>query len=125
MSATLELPNGETVTPDEVFLFEGYPYRFLPAERATGGVAAEEEVELLLRPLYWGGGDMDVPLRDRSELAERWGPDSEGTMTDEKWADWLEELRADDRFGDDEVDALTRELLPGGPLTRLWRALGL
>jgi hypothetical protein len=125
MAITLELPSGDTVDTEEVFLFEGYPYRVLPAD-AAGGIAAEDDsVTLVLRPLYWGGGDMDVPLRGREELVDRWGPDSKGTMTGEEWAAWLESARSDDRFGDEELDALARELLPGGPLVRLRRALGL
>lgn len=99
---TLELPTGETVTPEDVFLFGGYPYRFVPGEGAG----------FVLSPLYWGGGDMDVPFRDREDLANRWGADGEtrGPMSDDEWAAWLDEARADDRFGDDELDAIAREL---------------
>jgi hypothetical protein len=98
---TLELPTGETVTPDDVFLFGGYPYRFEP--RASGFV---------LSPLYWGGGDMDLPFRDREELSFRWGEDGEahGPMSTDEWAAWLETAREDDRFGDEELDVLAREL---------------
>jgi hypothetical protein len=98
---TLELPTGETVTPDDVFLFGGYPYRFEPREAG-----------FVLSPLYWGGGDMDLPFRDREELAFRWGEDGEasGPLSEAEWAAWLENARDDDRFGDEELDALAREL---------------
>ncbi|WP_255198711.1 hypothetical protein [Halorarius litoreus] len=99
---TLELPTDETVTPDDVFLFGGYPYRFVPGEGEG----------FTLSPLYWGGGDMDIPFRDREELAFRWGDDGDasGPMTDEAWREWLAERRDDDRFDEAELDALAREL---------------
>lgn len=98
----LELPTGETVTPDDVFLFGGYPYRFVPGDGDA----------FVLSPLYWGGGDMDVPFRDREELAFRWGEDGEanGPMSEPAWAEWIDEHRDDERFGDEELDALAREL---------------
>ena len=125
MSETLELPTGETVTPEDVFLYNGYPSRFVPAD--------DEEYAFLVAPLYWGGSGMDVPFRDREAFYDQWGPDSGGTRTAEEWRAWLREARADDRFGEEEVDALARTLLPGGttpgrdvgPLARLRRVLGL
>ncbi|WP_435066063.1 hypothetical protein [Halobaculum sp. EA56] len=115
---TLDLPSGETVEPGTVFCFNGYPYRFVPLDH--------EEYRFKLAPLYWGGGDMDVPFADREELVEQWGPESRGVLADEEWRDWLVEARADDRFGDEELDAVERELLggDGGLLGRLRRALG-
>jgi hypothetical protein len=118
--ATLELPNGETVTPDEVFLYNGYPYRFVPLDH--------HEYEFKLAPLYWGDSDMDVPFPDREALDEQWGAESRGTLAPEEWEAWLREARHDDRFGDDEVDALARELpTPGGDglVASIRRALGL
>jgi len=131
MTRELELPNGETVTPEDVFCYENYPYRvqFPDGESpaAAEGVG-EDDYEFVLSPLYWGGGEMDVPFRDREALADQWGPESRGTLAPEEWAAWLREARHDDRFGDDELDALARQLpTPGGdgPLARLRRALGL
>ncbi|MFC7096253.1 hypothetical protein [Halobaculum marinum] len=118
-SATLTLPTGETVDPDTVFSFNGYPYRFRPLDHA--------EYAFALSPLVWGGGDMDVPFEDREELREQWGPESRGVLTDAEWRDWLVEARADDRFGDDELDVVERELFGGdggGLLDRVRRALG-
>lgn len=122
MVETLELPNGETVTPDDVFLFENYPYRFLPDDAGNG--VDSGRFAFVLRPLYWGGGDMDVPFSDREALVEQWSEASEGTMTEAEWRAWLREARDDDRFDDAEIDALSSELLPGGPLARLRRVLG-
>lgn len=166
---TLELPTGETVTPEDVFLYNGYPSRFVPVgadgrrphgdERestdGTGGVGAaggtggpggpasgkeadpgSGEVAFLVAPLYWGDSGMDVPFRDREAFYDQWGPDSRGTLDADEWRAWLRDARADDRFGDEEVDALARELLPeadastgatgeGGVVARLRRALGL
>ena len=139
---TLELPTGETVMPDDVFCYEGYPYRFLPAEARDGTTAHAEgpgpgpdEVAFYLVPLHWGGGDMDVPFRDREALVEQWD-DARGVLTDAEWAEWLVEAREDDRFDDDELDAIERELgladAPSGGadgdagdlLARLRRVLG-
>ncbi|WP_277555531.1 hypothetical protein [Halobaculum limi] len=119
VTPTLELPSGETVTEDEVFSFNGYPYRFVPLEHP--------EYRFKLVPLYWGGGDMDVPFEGREELVEQWGPESRGVLTDEEWRDWLIEARADDRFGEDELDAVERELFGGddGLLSRVRRTLGI
>lgn len=121
-SPTLALPTDETVEPGAVFCFNGYPYRFRPLDHP--------EYDFALSPLVWGGGDMDVPFADRAELAAQWGPESRGVLTDAEWRDWLVEARADDRFGDDELDAVERELFDGGDggagglLGRVRRALG-
>ena len=119
---TLELPSGETVTPEDTFMYEGYPYRFRPA--GDGETAA-----FYLTPLYWGGGEMDVPFPDRDHLAEQWGPESRGTLTEAEWADWLTEARTDDRFDEEELAAVEREVLGGlgssGILSALRRRLGL
>lgn len=112
---TLELPTGERVTPDDVFLFDGYPYRFVPREEG-----------FVLSPLHWGGGDMDLPFGGPEELSFRWddGETAEpappyegsvedypdGTMADAEWAAWLDAARDDDRFGEAELDAVAREL---------------
>ena len=103
MTRTLELPNGDVVTPDDVFLYENYPYRVQSPD-------PDAEHEFELSPLYWGGGEMDVPFRDREALVEQWGPESRGILTDVEWEQWLREARHDERFGDDELDALAREL---------------
>lgn len=119
MPETLELPNGEVVTPDDVFLYNDYPYRFAPLDH--------DEYDFKLVPLYWGGSDMDVPFPDEAALAEQWGADSRGTLPSVEWEDWLRTARRDDRFGGDEVDALARELPTGddgGLLSALRDALG-
>jgi len=118
MPETLELPDGEVVTPDDVFLYEEYPYRFRPLDH--------EEYEFKLVPLYWGGGDMDVPFPDREALVDQWGPESRGTLTEDEWEAWLRSARNDERFGSEELDALARELPTDDPgvLTSLKRALG-
>lgn len=136
MPETLELPNGETVTPDDVFLYNNYPYRvrFPDGEESAdeenptddAEVPAERSHEFVLSPLYWGGGEMDVPFRDRSALVEQWGSESRGTLRPTEWEQWLLEVRHDERFGDDELDALARELpTDDGFVTRIRRALGL
>lgn len=112
MAETLELPNGDVVTPDDVFLYENYPYRVQFPEQE------DAEYEFELSPLYWGGGEMDVPFRDREALVEQWGPESRGTLTGVEWEQWLREARYDERFSDDELDALAREL----PVSRGWLA---
>jgi hypothetical protein len=120
MTESLELPTGETVTPEHVFLFNGYPYRFVP----TG----DDRFAFELSPLYWGGGDMDVPFPDREHLASQWGPESRGTLTEAEWRDWLAESRADERFDADELAAIERTVLggvDGGLLSGLRRRLGL
>ncbi|WP_137286473.1 hypothetical protein [Halorussus salinisoli] len=133
MARTLELPNGETVTPDDVFLYNGYPYRIeFPNDEASAGEDGEAsaddtaEYEFWLSPLYWGGGEMDIPFRGREALVEQWGPESRGALTAEEWEQWLREARHDDRFDDEELDALARELPTsgGGLVARLRRALG-
>ncbi|WP_115862509.1 hypothetical protein [Halorussus litoreus] len=137
MARELELPNGETVTPEDVFLYENYPYRVQfpdddassagDASAADASPAEDADYEFELSPLYWGGGEMDVPFRDREALVEQWGPESRGTMTADEWESWLVEARHDDRFGDDELDAVARELPVDDPglLGRLRRTLGL
>ena len=117
---TLDLPNGETVTTDDVFLYNDYPYRFVPLDH--------HEYAFKLAPLYWGNSDMDVPFPDRAALEEQWGPQSRGNLTPEEWVEWLREAREDDRFDDAEVDALARELpTPGGDglVASIRRKLGL
>jgi len=117
MPETLELPTGETVTPDEPFLFEGYPFRFRPADEGFE-----------LSPLYWGGGQMDQRFESRAELVDRWtdDPDTRGVLTDAEWRAWLDDARGDDRFVTEELDAIERELgLATGPLARLRAVLGL
>ena len=124
MARTLELPNGESVTPEDVFLYNGYPYR---VQFPDGDASADEDAryEFELSPLYWGGGEMDVPFRDREALVEQWDSESRGILTDHEWKQWLREARHDDRFDDEELDALARELgTTGGFLSRLRDALG-
>jgi hypothetical protein len=132
----LELPTGEVVTPDDVFSYGGYPYRFVPADeheptaRPAGPGPTPEEVDFYLVPLFWGGGDMDVPFRDRAALEEQWD-DSRGVLTEAEWRDWLFEARADDRFDEAELNAIGRELGvvngatdDGGLFARVRRLLG-
>ncbi|NEU58800.1 hypothetical protein [Halorussus sp. MSC15.2] len=125
MTRTLELPNGDTVTSDDVFLYNDYPYRVVfPGDDESPNEDAK--YEFWLSPLHWGGGEMDIPFREREALVEQWGPESRGTLTESEWEGWLREARGDDRFGDDELDALARELptSDSGLVTRLRRTLG-
>lgn len=101
MSETLALPTGETVTPEDVFLYGGYPYRFRPRD---------DEYAFELVPLYWGDSDLDVPFEDREALREQWDEASRGVLTPEEWEQWLADARDDDRFDDEEVAALAAEL---------------
>lgn len=111
MPESLELPSGEVVAPDDVFRYNGYPYRFVPLE--------SDRYAFELVPLYWGGGDMDVPFTDPTALEEQWEPETSGVPTASEWEAWLDDARADDRFDAAELDALERELLgsdgPGPP----------
>lgn len=118
MSRTLELPNGDVVTPEDVFLHENYPYRYRPAA---------DDHEFALSPLYWGDSGMDVPFPDREALAEQWGEHSRGTLTPAEWSAWLDRARTDDRFDDEEVAALASELptaTESGLFDRLRAVLG-
>ena len=130
MARTLTLPNGETVTPDDVFLYNDYPYRVeFPDGDDTPGDGRGESVdaEFYLSPLYWGGGEMDVPFREREALVEQWGEESGGLLGEDEWERWLNEARADERFDDEELDALRRELpvSGGGVVARIRQALGI
>lgn len=116
MPETLELPTGETVTPEDVFLYGGYPYRFRPRE--------DEDYAFEFVPLYWGDSDLDVPFADREALREQWDEASRGVLSPPEWERWLDEAREDDRFTGEEVDALAAELPvdatpSGGLLDRL------
>ena len=102
MSRTLELPNGDVVSPDDVFCYNDYPYRLVWLEDDTH--------EFALSPLYWGDSGMDIPFRDREALVDQWEVDSQGRMTPEEWADWLDDATTDPRFSDDEVTSLAAEL---------------
>lgn len=125
MSQTLELPNGDVVTPDTVFLFNNYPYRFVPLDALE-----DDEYEFKLVPLYWGNSEMDIPFPDREAFVEQWGPESRGVLSDDEWESWLRTARGDDRFGEEELDALARELptesaTDDGLLRKLRNVLGL
>jgi hypothetical protein len=102
MSQTLELPNGDVVSPDDVFCYNDYPYRLVWLDDDTH--------EFALSPLYWGDSGMDIPFRDREALVDQWEVDSQGRMTAEEWADWLDDATADPRYSDDEVTSLAAEL---------------
>ena len=119
MPETLELPNGDVVTPETIFLYNNYPYRFEPLD--------DEEYAFKLVPLYWGNSDLDVPFPDEDALAGQWDEDCRGVLTAEEWEAWLREARGDERFGDDELDALRRELPTGdrGLIASIRDALGL
>ena len=104
MQNSLELPNGDVVTPDDVFLYNDYPYRLVWID--------SEDYAFELSPLYWGDSGMDVPFRDREALVDQWDADSEGLLSTERWERWLDHAEQDDRFTDHEVAALAAEL-PG------------
>jgi hypothetical protein len=142
---TLELPDGSVVEGGEVFLYNDYPYRYVPGDgadtpttaesgstavdgesAAAGGestVAADhttapvdgEPPAFHLSPLYWGGGEMDVPFRDREALREQWEPDASGVLDDDGWEAWLADAREADQFGEAELDAVARELFDDQP----------
>lgn len=106
------------MTPTDTFHYEGYPYRFRPSD--------DPDVAFVLSPLYWGGPGMDVPVPSREAFAERWDDGSRGVLSDEEWRAWLADAREDDRYADEELDAIATELgLSGGLVARLRRALGL
>ncbi|MFB6243777.1 MAG: hypothetical protein ABEH80_06735 [Halobaculum sp.] len=136
---TLTLPDGSVVTPEDVFLYNDYPYRFVPAgvggtgtDRAgVGGTgtdragasgadtsrssettaAPDGQPTFYLSPLYWGGGEMDVPFADREALSEQWEPADSGVLDESGWREWLTDAREREQFGEAEVDALAAELL--------------
>ena len=119
MTETLELPNGEEVTPEDVFLYNNYPYRFAPVD--------DDRYAFKLSPLYWGDSDMDVPFPNEDALAEQWGDGSRGRLSSEEWERWLREARRDERFDDAELDAIAAELPTAerGIVASLRDALGL
>jgi len=102
MDDSLELPNGDAVTPDDVFLYNDYPYRLVWLDDDTHAFA--------LSPLYWGDSGMDIPFRDREALVDQWEPESRGLLSESEWADWLDEASGDPRFDDDELAHLADEL---------------
>ncbi|MDZ7747289.1 MAG: hypothetical protein U5K28_12640 [Halobacteriales archaeon] len=118
---TLELPTGETVSPDDVFHYEGYPYRFTPSDEASSA--------FILSPLYWGGGEMDVPVPSTEAFHTEWSDRSRGVLSGEEWEEWLDDARRDDRYDDAELDAIASEIgldvQSGGLLTRVRRQLRL
>lgn len=102
MADSLELPNGDEVTPDDVFLYNDYPYRLVWLD---GGDHAFE-----LSPLYWGDSGMDIPFRDREALVDQWEAGQQGLLDPDEWADWLDAASADPRFDDEELAHLAAEL---------------
>ena len=102
MARTLELPNGDVVSPADVFCYNDYPYRLVWLDDDTH--------EFALSPLYWGDSGMDIPFRDREALVDQWETDSQGRMTGEEWAAWLDAATTDHRFDDEEVASLAAEL---------------
>jgi hypothetical protein len=102
MADTLELPNGDVVGPEDVFLYNNYPYRLVWLD---GG-----EYDFELSPLYWGDSGMDIPFQDRGALVDQWGPNSRGRLDPDEWEQWLAEARVDHRYDDTEIDAIEREL---------------
>lgn len=106
VTETLKLPDGSVVTPDDVFLYNGYPYRFVPGPDDAAPA-------FLLSPLYWGGGDMDVPFEDRAALVDQWEPAESGQLDDDGWREWLDDAHENDQFDDAELDALASEIRGG------------
>ena len=102
MTDTLELPNGDEVTPEDVFLYNDYPYRLVWLDG--------DEHTFELSPLYWGDSGMDIPFRDREALVDQWEPESKGLLTDGAWADWLDDASDDPRFDHQELTELAAEL---------------
>jgi len=102
MPETLELPNGDAVSPEDVFLYNDYPYRLVWLET--------ESHAFKLSPLYWGDSGMDIPFQDREALVDQWETESKGLLSPAEWGDWLEEATADPRFDDEEVSTLAEEL---------------
>ena len=102
MSDTLALPNGDRVTPEDVFLYNNYPYRLVWFDDDTHAFE--------LSPLYWGDSGMDIPFRDREALVDQWDADSEGVLTPAEWATWLDEATQDPRFDEAEIRELAAEL---------------
>ncbi|KZN26267.1 hypothetical protein A4G99_21900 [Haladaptatus sp. R4] len=112
MTRTLRLPNGETVTEDDLILYNGYPYRVRFVD--------DEEYEFELAPLYWGDSGMDIPFADREALEDQWESDSRGTLSDSEWERWVADARRDSQFSDEEVNEIARELsISTGLLDRL------
>ena len=104
MPDALELPNGDEVTPEDVFLYNDYPYRLVWLEHG--------EHAFELSPLYWGDSGMDIPFRDREALVDQWEPESRGVLSAEEWAQWLENASDDPRFDREELTELAAELPP-------------
>lgn len=102
MADSLELPNGDKVTPEDVFLYNDYPYRLVWLD------SGDHDFEL--SPLYWGDSGMDIPFRDREALADQWEAGRQGRLTPEEWADWLDSASADPRFDDAELAHIAGEL---------------
>lgn len=98
---TLDLPNGETIQPGTVILFEGYPYRYV-----------EDDHGVMLSPLYWGESDLDLWFESERELHDRWGSDSHGTLSEQEWRTWLRDARESPMFSEGELDSIAREVLP-------------
>lgn len=112
MTRTLRLPNGETVTEDDLILYNGYPYRVRFVD--------DDEYEFELAPLYWGDSGMDIPFADREALEDQWGSDSRGTLSESEWEGWVADARRDSQFSDEEVNEIARELsISTGLLDRL------
>jgi len=103
MTDALELPNGDEVTPEDVFLYNDYPYRLVWLDAA-------EDHAFELSPLYWGDSGMDIPFRDREALVDQWEPESKGLLSEDEWADWLDDASDDPRFDHEELAELAGEL---------------
>jgi hypothetical protein len=116
MTRTLTLPNGETVTEDDIILYNGYPYRIRFVD--------DDRYKFELSPLYWGNSGMDIPFSDREALVDQWEADSRGTLTSTEWKQWLREARHNPQFTDAEIDEIARALpTTSGLLERLRRIL--
>jgi hypothetical protein len=102
MADSLELPNGDDVTPEDVFLYNDYPYRLVWLDG--------ESHAFELSPLYWGDSGMDIPFRDREALVDQWGAGQQGLLTDEEWGAWLDSASSDPRFAEEELAELAGEL---------------
>lgn len=110
----IELPNGEVAEPGDVILYEGYPYR------------VDRDDVIVLSPVYWGDSALDLTFESAGELSAEWGDESAGLLSESEWEEWLADARRDERFGDEELDAIADAVFEStGLVDRLRGLLGI